>query len=130
MQEFITCGPACQHTAPAPAHPEPPWPPPAYVRRILRRARRRLHAMRRQDRPSLADPRSYVGLFPGRDLTALAKCGCWPLPARALAWLVESPADRVRRCRRRNRRIAAVVRDLLAAELPEAVAMLLRRDTR
>jgi hypothetical protein len=69
-------------------------------------------------------------LFPLADLTTLAKCGYWPLPAPALAWLAVSPADRVRRRQRRDRRIMAVVRDLLAAELPEAVALLLRREAR
>jgi hypothetical protein len=55
-------------------------------------------------------------------LIALAKRGCWPLPARALAWLAKPPAERARCRKRRERRIAAVVRDLLAADLPEAIA--------
>jgi hypothetical protein len=73
------------------------WPPPVHIRRVLRRAHRRLHTLRPEDRPSLRDPQSYVGLFPLWDLTALTKCGYWPLPAPALAWLDEPHAERVRR---------------------------------
>src|SRR5215470_12668714 len=107
---------------------DPPWPPAPPVRRVLAAARRRYFGDRLVDRPSLQDPRSYVGLFPLRDLTILAKCGYWPLPPRALAWLGESPADRARRRKRQERRIAAVVRELLAAELPEAIAYLAGRE--
>jgi hypothetical protein len=127
MPESTSCGLSCQCSNPAPARPEPPWPPLAPIRRALHRAYRRLHAQQCEDRPSLTDPRSYLGLFPFCDLTALARSGYWPLPPRALAWLAEPPLERTRRRRRWSRRIEAVVRDMLAAELPEAVALLLRR---
>jgi hypothetical protein len=106
---------------------DPPWPPTVHVRSVLRRVRRRLHAAPRQERPSLRDPWSYLGLFHAGELTYLAKCGYWPLPARALAWVGEPPADRARRQRKWRRRVEAVVRELVAAELPEAVALLMGR---
>lgn len=101
--------------------PEAPWP----VRRVLTAGRRRYHGARLVSRPSLRDPRSCVGLFPARDLATLAKCGYWPLPARVLAWFAFPPAERSRRQRHWERRVEAVARRLLAAELPEAVAYLL-----
>jgi hypothetical protein len=100
------------------------------VRTVLAAARRRYHRERRVCRPSLDDPRSYVGLFTLSDLTTLARCRCWPLPPPALAWLAEPPRARGRRRRRCAERVAAVVRDVLAAELPEAVAYLGRRNGR
>ncbi len=99
----------------------PPWPPPVHVRPALRRARRRLHALRPSCRPSLSDPSSCLGLFPPLDLLALAQSGCWPLPSLALGWLGEPPAERARRRKRREQRIAAVVREVMVAELPEAI---------
>jgi hypothetical protein len=86
--------------------------------------------MRPEDRPSLHDPRSYIGLFLSRDLLALMLSSYWPLPSRALAWLAEPPAARTRRRERRERGLAAVVREVLAADLPEAVAYLTRRNPR
>jgi hypothetical protein len=109
--------------------PEQPWPPARSVRRVLAAARSRYHRLRLPWRPSLRDPRSYVGLFPVSDLPTLALASCWPLPPRALAWLEESPPQRARRQRRLDRRIAAVVRDLLTAELPAAVAYLRGRES-
>jgi hypothetical protein len=88
----------------------------------LAAARRRYHRLPISDRPALSDPRSYCGLFDLGDLVALAKASCWPLPPEALRYLAEPPRARARRGRRLDRRIAAVVRDVLAAELPEAIA--------
>jgi hypothetical protein len=107
-----------------------PWPPSVHVRRVLRRARRRLHATRPESRPSLRDPRSYVGLLAPRDLLTLSRWSYWPLPPRALAWLAEPPATRARRRQRADRRIEAVARRFLARELPEAVALLTGRGAR
>jgi len=61
------------------------------ARAALRRARaawRRLPVARR---PSLALPESALGLFDAQGLVALAKCGAWPLPPRALRWLAAPP---------------------------------------
>jgi len=85
--------------------------------------------MPRNERPSLSDPRSYVGVFPLRDLLILARWSYWPLPARALAWLAEPPGERARRRQRTAQRIEAVTRLLLAADLPDAVAYLARRKS-
>jgi len=93
------------------------WPPPVHVQRVLRRARRMLRAMPRECRPSLRDPRSYVGLFRARDLLTLSRWSHWPLPRRALAWLAAPPAECARRWRRADHR----TRRLLAAELPAAL---------
>lgn len=106
----------------------PSWPPPGHARRVLRRARRRYHALQKVYRPSLGDPRSYVGLFKMNELVTLAKCGYWPLPWRALAWLVELATKRALRLERQRRRVEAITRRLIAAELPEAVDYLLRRS--
>lgn len=114
----------------APTPPVSPWPPPRPARPALANARRRYHAERPVWRPSLGDPRSYCGLFTAGELVALAKASYWPLPERALAWLAEPPRDRARRWRRRERRVAAVVREVLAAELPAAVEFLLGRRRR
>jgi hypothetical protein len=95
------------------------------VRRILRRARRRLHAL-----PPLERPADLHDIFTAAEAQALAREGAYPLPARALVRIAEPPAARACRRRRQDRRIAAVVRDLLADELPEAVALLLRSDAR
>jgi hypothetical protein len=104
------------------------WPPPVHIRRVLRLARRRLYAMRPEDRPSLRDPRSYVGLFLSPDLLALSRSSYWPLRPWALAWLAEPPAARALRRERRERGIAAVVREVLTADLPEALTFLTGRN--
>jgi hypothetical protein len=106
---------------------DPAWPPPPAVREVLRRARPRYHAGRTVDRPSFANPTSYVGLFQAPELLTLARCGYWPLPPPALAWLAERPAKRRRRRRRWEDRVADVVRDVLAEDLAEAVAFVLER---
>jgi hypothetical protein len=105
------------------------WPPPCPVRRVLVRARRRYHCTLPEERPSLCDPRSYVGLFLVAELTALARYDCWPLPRQALAWVAESPEDRTRRRRHKARRVEDVVRRLLVAELPDAINYLVGRKS-
>jgi hypothetical protein len=102
-----------------------PHPPPgeqAPLRRILRRVRRRLHAL-----PFLERPADLHALLTAAEAQALARSGAYPLPPAALAWLTESPAARSRRRERWARRIAAVVRSVLADELPEAIDYLLGR---
>jgi hypothetical protein len=132
MHEFTTRSPECQQEAAgsAPYRPEPPWPPAYAVRRVLAAARSRYHCLSPSRRPSLRDPRSYIGLFPASDLLALSCSSYWPLPREALAWLAEPPAARSLRRERRERGIAAVVREVLTADLPEAVAYLTRRNGR
>jgi hypothetical protein len=105
---------------PTPGKPE--WPPPPPVRDVLRRARRRLRQGQCGD-PNLDDPGSCVGLFPRRDMSTLGICGWWPLPLRARSWLA-SPPGRTSRVRRR---VAPVVREILADELPEVIDYLTRR---
>jgi hypothetical protein len=100
---------------------------PPSVRPVLRAARRRYRAYRVPQRPALADPVACAVLFPLRDLRTLALAGWWPLPPQALAWLRERPGDRPRR---RRRRLAALVRRVLAADLPDALNVLLGRDGR
>jgi hypothetical protein len=110
-----------QETDP-PGKPALPWPPPRLVRRALVAASRRLHALPRFELP--ADLHAILTAAEGR---LLATLGYWPLPAPARAWLAEPPAERARRRKRWERRIRAVVLDILAAELPGAVAVVLRR---
>ena len=76
------------------------------------------------DRPPLHQPQNAVGLFTLPELLALAKYGCWPLPADALQWIAEAPEERRKRRRRMARPLAEFVRTILAAELPAAVAYL------
>jgi hypothetical protein len=83
--------------------------------------------MRRECRPSLAEPTSCVGLFSACDLHSLLLACYWPLPAPARDWLARPPGDETRRRNRRKLQITAVVREVLAAELPEAFAYLLGR---
>jgi hypothetical protein len=54
---------------------------------VLARARRRYLAAPLTARPNLDDPTSYVGLFPLRDLLALARCCRWPLSAADISYL-------------------------------------------
>jgi hypothetical protein len=96
----------------------------------LRRAGRRYHRLPVPSRPTLADPGSYCTLFTLLELFALARARYWPLPGPALAWLREPPAARARRRRREAGRIAGVVREVLAAELPEALPALLNQMRR
>jgi hypothetical protein len=56
------------------------------------------------------------------DLITLAKSSYWPLPQKALDWIAESPADRARRQKRMARRMGNIIRNVLATELPEAIA--------
>jgi hypothetical protein len=100
----------------------PSWPPPVNVRRILRVARHRLHA-----RPPFERPADVRDIFTVSETRELILSGAYPLSPRALAWLVEPPVVRGSRRRRWRRRVEAVVRRLLAAELPEAVALLMGR---
>jgi hypothetical protein len=123
MDEFTTDRPERQQQAagPFPSRPDRPWPPPLVLQRVLAAARRRYHHEPLVQRPSLHDPQNCVGLFALPDLLTLAKCGYWPLSAQALAWLTRSPSERARRRRRLDRRIAAVVREIMAADLPAAL---------
>jgi hypothetical protein len=90
----------------------------------LRAARRRYNPAP-YARPALDDATSYVGLFTLSDLSTLARVGYWPLPPRALEWIAERPRTRKRRRRRLERRVADVVRAVLAEELPEALDVIL-----
>jgi hypothetical protein len=74
-------------------------------------------------------PTDLHAILTASEAQALAKRGAYPLPPAALAWLGEPPATRARARLRRERRIAAAVRDVLTAELPEAVALLLEGRT-
>src|SRR5262249_4024392 len=100
------------------------WPPPVHVRPALFRARRRYHAARLVDRPRSRPRRPWVGLSPLRPLTDPARAGPCPCPAGAWACPAEPPSNRPRHRNRQERRISAVVREVLAAELPEAIAYL------
>jgi hypothetical protein len=93
------------------------------VRHVLRRVRRRFHAL-----PPLTRPADLHAILTAAEAHALAKSGAYPLSRAALAWLADPPAASARRIRRREQQIAAVVRDVLTAELPEVVALLLKRD--
>jgi hypothetical protein len=116
--------------APAPGSRLPLWPPARPIRRVLAAARKRYLRERPEGRPALADTGDCCGLFTRSDLLTLARFGYWPLPPQALAWLAESPWARACRRRRWADRIAAVVREVLAAELPAAVAYLARQNGR
>ena len=100
----------------------PSWSPPVHVRPVLCHARRRYQQLSPAQRPALHGPQSYLGLFEMTDLITLAQHGYWPLPQEALAWLAEPRADRAHRWRRTVRRMEKIIRNLIADELPEAVA--------
>jgi hypothetical protein len=97
------------------------------VAAILRRARQRYHGSRLPYRPALV-PTSVLGLFPLLDLIALAKAGAWPLSKRQIRQLVQPP--RARRRRRWYSRMAALVRKIIASDLPEALNVLKVWDRR
>jgi hypothetical protein len=100
------------------------WPPPVHVRPALRHARRRYHQLPLVQRPAT---NNFVGLFTLADLITLAQHGYWPLPQKALVWIAETPLDRARRQKRSVQKVKTVVRDVLAEELPAAVAFLVGR---
>jgi hypothetical protein len=58
----------------------------------------------------------------------MAMWGRWPLCDEAIAWLKQPPAERIARRRSRDERIAAVAREVLAADLPGALAYLQEKD--
>jgi hypothetical protein len=103
-------------------------PPPKAVRGVLRLATRRLHRLATPARPALHDPTAAMVLFTGPELACLARWNYWPLCDEAIAWLKQSPADRAARRLRREARIAAVAREVLAADLPGALAYLQEED--
>lgn len=90
-------------------------PPPA-VRRLIRAARRRYWRLPLTRRPALTDPRSYMGLFTGADLVALAAADYWPLPAEALAMIAVTPAERNRQRREVERRVETVLARIFARD--------------
>jgi hypothetical protein len=66
---------------------------PPTVRRILKRARQRWHALPAIHRPGLEVPISALGIFQPQDLVALTFAGWWPLPAGAVAFIRRPPAS-------------------------------------
>jgi hypothetical protein len=105
----------------------PLWPPPNPIKRLLHRAYRRYWEKPPEERPSLADPTSYMCLFDRYVRIERAKAGYAELPPEALQWLAISPEERARRKRRQRRAIARVARKMMADVLPDAVQYLSRR---
>jgi hypothetical protein len=79
---------------------------------ILKAARRR-YGTPRYGRPPLNNPTCCNGLFDVGEMDELARSGYWPLPPSAIDYIAGRPT--------RRQQIAAVVRDVLAAELPEVL---------
>src|SRR5262249_13351485 len=100
-----------------------PWPPPPAVQSVL------LDAQGRYGKPSpnLRCPSSAVGLFTAGDLLTLAQWNYWPLPRRVVAWLACGD-DRFDRHLSREQ-VVAIVRDTLAADLPDALTYLLKEKS-
>jgi hypothetical protein len=69
-------------------------------------------------------PNNFVGLFSLSNLTTLSTSGFWPLTPKVIALIQELPLDRLRRRRLAKQRVKGVVRDVLIAELPNAVAFI------
>ncbi len=107
--------------------PQSSWPPPPPVLRVLAAARLRYHRTPQTSRPSLSQPHNAITLFPRGDQEILMRSNYWPLSERAIRFLGRTPAERRRSRGRFERRVAEVVREVLAADLPAAVAFLLRR---
>jgi hypothetical protein len=94
---------------------------PLSVRSALRAVARRYAALPRHQRPA-----NVHDLLTADEAQALVRGGQYPPTPEALANLTD-PA-RARRRRRFRRRVEAIVRDVLAAELPAALAVLLGRE--
>ena len=89
-------------------------------------ARRRYHSLSRLKRPSVTDPQSCCGLFTKEELALLAREGNWPLPPWDVLHIIQPETPREAKRRRWRKCVESVCRKLLAKELPEAVALLLK----
>ena len=100
----------------ATTNPASPWPPAPAVRRALVAVRRRWRRLRRRG-PSYV-PARLEDLLTCSERITLAVHAYYPLPARARHYVT---------ARRRRRRLDETVRQILAADLPEALAYAERR---
>lgn len=103
------------------------WPPPRHIRRILSAARTRYRKLKFYERPALNHVGCYLSLFTEEEARVLREWGYLLLPPQAQRFMRIPQYVTDARRRRFEQRVAAVVRDLLAKELPEAVEYILRR---
>jgi hypothetical protein len=85
---------------------------------ILRRARRRYHALPIPERPALAGA-SVVGLFHAPELLALAQAGRWPLQPEDLNLIREPSSSRRRQRHSRQVQLLGDLADLIRARPDE-----------
>jgi hypothetical protein len=75
----------------SPLSNQPPWPPPPWVKAILRRARGRWRRLPLHERPGTT-PAELLHVFSLDDVLDLQLVGLWPLSAEAIRYIRTPPA--------------------------------------